>query len=115
MNKNEKNGQNSVATSAQMIEDITNEISEAMTLAIGSDKKVNILGGEFNVSWFESMGFYTFMVEGEDWSIETSVKIEVWNELQEEAQEDIANGLARILYAKMLLTFSQVSFNKKEG
>lgn len=121
MYNNKKNGRNCVATSAQMIEDITNEISNAMTLAIGSDKKVNILNGKFSVSWYEnnygySLYTYTFVVESNysNWSEETTIDVDKWNELAEEAQEDIAGGLANSVMSEMLYEGISVELDSEE-
>lgn len=86
-----------------MIEEITNKISNAIDQAIRSERKINILGGKFYVSWFESMGVYTFMVEenGTNWNKEITIDVDKWNEMTEEAQEDIANDLAISVFMRM--------------
>ena len=103
MNKNLMNGQSAKAASAQMIEEITNEISNAIDQAIRSERKINILGGKFYVSWFESMDYYTFLVEdnSNNWSDEITIDVDKWNEMAEEAQEDIANDLAISVFMRM--------------
>ena len=123
----------------KMIDNITNEISEAMDQVIGTDDEVSILNDMFKVYWEEqenpyvifpkgSNNYYVFSIRSNgwsNWSNEIAIDVDTWNELAEEAQEGIASGLAettfmvfgdRIMNSKKLVgTFEDDDFGNESG